>query len=116
MLLEWKTFDVDLPGMDNLLRGSLAVYDGMVCTEANLEIIFTEEPSEEVTNTVMQYWNGLSEPSESAKINRPGLLRDAIDSLRAGMVSKRYDDLSSIEKKILLGIGLSESEENSLIG
>lgn len=65
MILSWKTFTVNLKRMDKYLQEEIGSnYDGMVCDQDQLKIMFLINPSPIEQDIVNDYWDSLTEQGE----------------------------------------------------
>lgn len=64
IILNWKEFNVDLDKVRKYLLSNLSNnYDGLLCDESCLTVIFKEEYSTEDIDIVTNYWNNLNSHS-----------------------------------------------------
>lgn len=62
MILNWKTFKIDLSKFNNFLDTNLNSYvDGIVANSDNFEIIELSPLQEEQIQIIMNYYNSLEE-------------------------------------------------------
>lgn len=60
--LEWKTFQVNLEKINIYLKDTIGSnYDGLVCDENNLKVMFKTNFSEDDTTTINSYWDAATE-------------------------------------------------------
>ena len=116
MRLPWKSFQIDLSSFSKYLIDNIPAADGIVADETGLTIIEKEPFDSSIIQLINNHYNLLNEQDEFIKINRPVLLKNSIAQCKSLIVNKSYDDLSVIEKKLLIGVDLSSEDENELIG
>lgn len=62
--LSWKTFDVNLTKINNHFKTNLSTnYDGLVCTNDSLKVMFIEDILQEDQQFINNYWDSLTETS-----------------------------------------------------
>lgn len=115
MILQWKSFKIDLASMSEYLANNISHYDGIIANNEHFEIITLQELSELEIDKIMIYYNSLNEQDEQAKLNIPISRESALLKCKNAMIHKDYDDLSLIEKKILLKIDLTEEEIQTIV-
>lgn len=103
--LEWKEFNLNLAAVETWLRANAGEHYTGNQASSGLELIFTEEPSQEVLDDIGAYWELLTEESDEATSY---LSRDDVAAARAAKKA------SGLEK--LIGLGLTEEEANAIVG
>lgn len=101
--LSWKEFNVNLLEVSTHIK---ATYPACLGSSADyyLTLWFSEEPSEADKTAIQAYWDSIDEESSEATSYLPATaITDAISSLKTGMLSKEWADMSVAERKILLG-------------
>lgn len=63
--LQWKSFQVNLSRAHKYFKDNLVRYDGMVSSNTDLLIFFTETELQSDIDVVNTYWDSLTELSES---------------------------------------------------
>lgn len=103
--LEWKEFSVNLDVVDAWLKANAATnYLGMVAG-ALLSIYYSEKPADETIQAINDYWTGLTEESDEATSYIPeSTIQEAIAAARVDAVSKTWDELSTAQRKLALGL------------
>lgn len=110
--LKWKEVFVNLSNLDSHLRASHSTFLG---SQANRELIlyFSDELSAEAEQTIRNHWESLdgsdyksSEQIQAEKVE----LAEAIRVTKEGMISKSWDQLSTVERKIMMGLEVSREE------
>jgi len=62
--LDWQQFDVDVSKINNYFKNTLSSdYDGLVCRENNLLVMFKNEISQSDKDLVNDYWTSINENS-----------------------------------------------------
>ena len=115
MILNWKPFKIDLKTFYQFLQDNVPNSDGIVAYDSHLDIIESSPLTESEVNLIHSYYDSLTEVSESSKINRLPNAHSKLVSLKLDMISKSYDELSTLERKILLGVELTESDIDELL-
>lgn len=88
----------------------------MIASDTVLEIVELEERlTVAERERITTYYLSLTDAGEQTKINRPTLLTQAILRTKEALPPKRYDDLTILERKLILGLPLTTDEENTLI-
>ena len=74
-----------------------------ISANAKIEFHFSQEPSQSIKDLVVTYWNLItSESEEAANYCSHETKQEAIDTLKAGLASKTWDEMSVAERKIVL--------------
>lgn len=110
--LKWKEHNVDLTAFDSWLRSIDSYYCGN-SADSKLTLWFMEEVSQEIIDVIQAKWGELDdaehemaksyksrEQIEQAKKSR----EDAIKSKKLSMVSKTWGNMSSMERKLVMGL------------
>jgi len=102
--LSWHEFNVSLPMFNAWIKElENSNYLGM-SADAKLSVWFTNKPSAENLYEIEAKWHGLSESSEEAVAYVSyQTIRNKIEELKVGLVSKGWDEMSVAERKIVLG-------------
>lgn len=115
MHLSWLAFRIDLCKMNQFLRAQVPNADGITADEEGFDVVEATPLTEESVAAINNYLDSLTEEEEAASLARPQAILSAIAATKNGMVLKLYHDLTVVEKKILLGIELTKSDEDSLL-
>lgn len=115
MILPWKSFKIDLKSFYQFLSTNIPNSDGIIANDSHMEIVEKSTFTQSDIDMIMQYYSSLTEEVESAKINRTTTAQTKVAILKLGMVSKTYDQLTLLERKVLLGLELTESDIDELI-
>lgn len=115
MILNWKEFKIDLKSFYDFISNNIPNSDGIVANEDNF-VIAEKVPftSDDIT-LIMDYYNSLTESGESDKLLYPNKVLNAYNKCKISIISKNFDELTSIERKILVNSPLTESEEIELV-
>lgn len=115
LLLNWKSFKVDLPSMESWLRNSAVGSFLGGSADMAYHLWFSEEPSENVKAMVQQHWDSLSEQSESAKIALREQRARTVAYAKANLPYIPMGQWSPAEIKLFMGQILTYQDEDSLI-
>lgn len=109
--LEWKEHNVNLDAVHSWMQENAGEqYCGM-SSHSKLVVHFKEKPSSEEEQACRDYWEGLDEESEEAGSYASAEdIKAASDAMRAGLVSKTWDQMSAAERKMVLGLPVSRQE------
>lgn len=113
MLLEWKQFRIDLESFHNLVK-TIPNTDGIVANEQRFEIVETSPLDETSVNTIINYYNALTEEGELEKIQFRENIPNVLLNCKNALLSKNYDDMSELERKVLLNLTLTNNELEEL--
>lgn len=102
--LNWKEFNVDLEALraeiDSLVPGKCLG----ISADSNLRIHMNEETSQEEIDSILLMWEELDEESEMAASYRSQeQIKQAIETMKAGIPAKTWANMSAIERGILIG-------------
>lgn len=62
IILDWKEFSVNLDKVNQYFRITLSSnYDGLLCDENNIKVVFLETCIEDDSNLINDYWNTITE-------------------------------------------------------
>lgn len=114
MIFNWKPFKIHLESLYEVVK-TIPSADGISCDDVTFIIVEKTPFTEDEKNIINSYLDSLTEEGELKKIQFKSVLNDKIIQVKLSMVSKNYDELSSIERKLLLGIQLSNEDIASLI-
>jgi hypothetical protein len=107
---EWKSFSLNLVAIETQLKQISTDYCGN-SADIGLTLWFTEEPSDETKSSIQSYWEGLSEASDEAtSYVAADTITARIAELKAGMLTKSWDEMSQTERKLMLNQSVSNSE------
>jgi hypothetical protein len=109
--LQWKEFAVDLEAVDAKFRADYA--GNYVGNQAHsvLELYFEGELTEQMHSDIDAYWNGLTDQSADAVSYRSAAdVKAAIETMKAGLVAKTWDQMSALERKLVIGQSVSKAE------
>lgn len=112
---EWRQFKIDLPSLYKFAEANIDQFDGIIAQYDFFEIVKKEEILESEIEIINGYMADLEESAELEKINRPKLILESFERCKLAMVEKTYDQMSVLERKILLNVELSEEDIQSLI-
>jgi hypothetical protein len=102
--LPWKEFNVSLTDVQTwMLVNAGEFYEGN-SADTKLTLWFSEDPGQTISDAVAAYWTAIDEESDEAlNYVSAQAIQDAVDTLRAGIPAKDWDDMSTAERKIVLG-------------
>lgn len=103
--MEWKQFNINL---DKVLSEVKILAPGKIygiSSDVNMRINCSDDLTLEQEEAINDYLNSIDEQSNEATSYRTASqVRDAIKAIKAGIPSKSWNQLSSIERALLLGI------------
>jgi len=105
--LEYKSFKVGLDKFASWCKQESDLYVGMVASDS-LTLVFSSQPSDVVVSSVKEKWNNLVD-GEFTYVSHE-TRQNTINSLKKDMVTKSYDQLTQAQKKILLGLDVTNEE------
>lgn len=111
----WKPFKIDLQSMYLTIQLHIEDFDGISANEEGLEIFKLTEVTEYDEAVVDTYLRGITEEGEALKIDRPIRVEHAINSCKIKMLTKTYDQMEDYEKKLILGLPLTELEIDQIL-
>lgn len=102
--LDWKEVKISLPDMEVWLKANAGTDYCGTSADSHLTVWFETEPSESVIDSVNQYWESMAPGcSEAVRYIPATLIKTTFDDLKAGLVSKSWDQMSIAERKIVTG-------------
>jgi hypothetical protein len=101
--LEWKAFNVDLAAVEAWMRANAGGFYAGNSADSHLTLWFTEDPGAEVIADVTDYWDGITEESDEADYVSFDAIKAAVETLKAGLLAKTWDQMSTAERKLVLG-------------
>lgn len=108
--LQWREFNVDLEAVDAKLRAEQPSYRGNQAA-ACLELWFEELPSQEDCEVLQAWWNSLTEESiEATSYHSSEQIQQCLNTLKAGIPAKTWNQLTIPERKLVLGQVPSKEE------
>jgi len=109
--LQWKEFNVDLDAVRAKLETDYPDnYKGNQAYSV-LELYFENEPTEEQRAAIQSYWDGLTDQSlEATSYCSQADMKAALDSARSGLVSKTWDQMGELERKLVVGANVTKAE------
>lgn len=108
--MQWKEFNIDLEALDKRLRIEEPLYVGNQASD-RLELFFSEEPSQASKDAIQAILDGLDEESaEVISYRSQQDIQQAIQNLKQGIPAKSWNDMSVIERKIVMGIDVTKAE------
>ena len=114
MKLNWKPFYIHLKSFNNFLKENIPNSDGIVCSNLDFEIIEKNELTTVEYNSIINYYDSLTESSEQQKKQSEETLKNTIKEIKKNIVNKNISELTICEKKILFNIELTSEEIESL--
>ena len=102
--LQWKDFNVSLPMIEEWVRANTTnTYDG-ASADYKLTLWFNSEISDNQKQAIIDYWDQIeSDDLEATSYVSSEQIREAMNDLRAGLLSKSWDNMSVAERKLVLG-------------
>ena len=83
--------------------------------DEELRICFRDELSPEEDVLFESLWSSLNETEEQGKLNNARVRAQAIENARAAAVTSNWDQLTSEQRKLIIGIALTESEVDQVV-
>lgn len=114
--MQWKAFKVDIKALNQFLIANVPKSNGIVAYEDYFEIIETEPFDQADLDLINNYYDQLTQSGEELKLTRNVRLWNAAEGLKLSILTKNYNDMTAIERKLLMRIPLTVSEENDLLG
>jgi hypothetical protein len=118
--LQWKEFNINLPALETQLRAdySASGYAGNQSTSSCLELWFEEEPEQTDKDAIEALWAAIDEEHELATSYKSAdqlkaeaaTLDAAILVLKQDAITKSWDQLSAVQRKILMGLPVTQAE------
>lgn len=115
MVFNWKEFKIDLKSFYEYLQQHVPNACGIVAFNSHFEIPSYTSFTQQEMDLINSYYDNLNKHSEDQKSQKPFFIHQALVDLKKGMLLKKFDELNTIEKKILLNIELSQEEIESLL-
>ena len=112
---EWKEYRVHLSTLHAwLLANAGEGYKGC-SADSSLTMWFDPEPSEEIKTAIDVAWDAIVEVDEVAKFKLDSDRAAAVEDARVGLLTAAFDDLIPAERKILLGLTLSDADKDAIL-
>jgi hypothetical protein len=112
---EWKSYRVYLPDLASWLTTNIGEnYKGLSADYA-LTMWFEEEPTEQQKTDLTSSWDALTEEGEAAKWTLFDNRNAAVEAARTGLLTAAFDDLIAAERKIMLGMLLTDADKDALL-
>ena len=115
MIMQWLDFKIDTQALLDYVDSITDKHDGIVCQETYFEIIEKTDFTTEEQDLINSYIESLTETGESQKLNAFDLLKSKILEIKETLVYKDLSELTTIEKKILMGLDLTEQEIEQIL-
>lgn len=114
---DWKEFNISLDKIDEWGRTNLGASFSGISADNNLRFDFTEEPSNEVKAALNAMWDGIEDDTHEYATSYFSFseYESALSAAKEDAVTKSYDELSAIQKKLLLGVALTLAEKLALV-
>lgn len=108
--LPWKSFNVSLEKVSEWLTANVPGYSALSASGC-LIIHLTQELSEEESIALNTYWDNLTELSiEATSYYSREDIATRLQLIKAALVVKSWDNMSSTERKILLSLQVTNTE------
>ena len=115
MIKEWKEFRVYLPDLRSQIQEIAGeCFNGFSADHA-LTLWFTEEPSGSDITSIDSHWDALTELGETAKWTLYDNRLAAVEDARIGLLTASFNDLIPAERKLLLGLPLSDDDKDAIL-
>lgn len=111
MELSWKEFNLDVDSVKAEIA-SMAGENFCGCAaDYTLQLFFLEEPTQEVKDLISTYWNSIdSESPEAEAYVSISEYETAIAAARESAVTKDWDQMSTAERKVIVGLQPTKAE------
>lgn len=113
IVLNWKEFNVSLPNLHAHLKAEYPELNPQISADSKLTIHLSQQPSAEIENEITAHWDSLdgSDYKSQEQLNAEATeLAEAIADAKVAMLSKTWDQLSAVEKKIAMNMEVSRAE------
>ena len=117
MQFNWKSFRIHLPSFKKFLDENVQEADGILATVQGFSILSKPNQiiQEQSNNIIINYYNNLEETLETKRFNRDIKFPSALVSKKESMVDKDWSEMTTVERRIVLGLTLEESEIDDII-
>lgn len=113
--VNWPEFQIDMESLHSHVQSVAGVcYLGAVAHES-LDLIFSRALSSQEEASIQEYLNSLTESLEREKLDRLNRRTEAVKIARDRVVHSDLLTLTSGERKILMGLPLSASDQDELV-
>ena len=110
LILQWKEFSVNILAIETYFIATYPYYRGNSADTA-LTLWFSEEPTDEDKTAIQAYWDGiLVDSTEATSYVSSQQVAARIADLKAGLLAKSWDDMTAAERKIVVGVAVSNAE------
>lgn len=113
---EWKSYRIHIGEFHTVVKGIAGEnYKGCSADAVLLSLWFDDEPSGEIIGSISSQWEGLTEGGEAAKWTLYDNRNLAIEDARTSLLTASFDDLIAAERKLLLGMVLTDDDKDALL-
>lgn len=114
--IPWKSVRIHIPALITKVI-SLAgdKYKGTTANSAGVTLEFDHSIESAKIDAVLEYWSSLDSTSEQAKFDRDKNLALALSAAKARIPYEHIEFLTPAEKKVLMGLDLSNEDEAQLL-
>jgi hypothetical protein len=112
---EWQSFQIHLPVLETWLKANAGEHYTGNSADISFTMWFSEEPSEGIKSAIDSHWNALTENGEAAKWTLYDNRNLAIEDARTSLLTASFDDLIAAERKLLLGMVLTDDDKDALL-
>lgn len=114
-----KPFKVDLELLKSQVKELTGKIEDVLSGGAYFVLVLSDELADEELRALKVMWNEISEEEHARKLALPSRKDQAAKEQmllfeKEKLISKKYDELSLVEKKVLFGIALTNEELDSL--
>lgn len=109
---EWKQFNISLVNLEVELKANYPQYVGC-SANSKLELHFSDEPSQEEKEQIDAFYESLdgSDYISKTELEEQSLVyENAIYDMKIALISKTWAQMSTIERKIAVGIKPTRQE------
>lgn len=113
--LDWREFEIDMESLHGHVQSVAgACYLGSVAHES-LDLIFSRSLSAQEEASIQEYLDSLTESHEREKLDRASKRTEAVKIAKDRLVHSDLLTLTAGERKILVGLPLSASDQDELV-
>jgi hypothetical protein len=114
--LPWKDFKIHLKSLNShLISVAGSDYCGLSATDECICFHFKNKPSNEIVNRIREKLNSLTPEIESEKFKKDSDIEKSIKSAKINLPYSDPKDMSTAERKLMMGIHLSNEDKEFLL-
>lgn len=112
LTLQWKEFNISLDNLENYMKTNFDSYIGNQASKY-LTLYFSDPLSQEDKDSILDHYQSLDgsdyKSKDQIKLEQDEL-QQAIALLKQDMVSKSWDQMSTVERKVMMDLEVSREE------